>query len=336
MLSLLANIYQFFVERNNHSYNNGSKQIHKIDIPVISIGNISAGGTGKTPLTQFITRLLIDNQKRPGIIGRGYKKKVKGEIIVSDGDKIFVDALTAGDEMYMLANNLKVPIISNEIKYLAAKSICEKFEIDSLVVDDGFQHRKLKRDLDIVILDKKTLSHPYLIPKGRLREPIDNYKRADVIAFNFDIRKENKLHPKIKEITKEKEYFTFEKRITGIFEIFSNESVQVAGKKVLAVSGIANNSNFHTSLKSYSINNYTTICYGDHFAYSEKDIRDIINKAKKEKIDTIITTEKDAVKLIAFKEIFQKENLKILYLKMDIFVIENFDLLMGKLLSIFK
>ncbi|MDQ1266970.1 MAG: tetraacyldisaccharide 4-kinase, partial [Bacteroidota bacterium] len=186
MLSALSKIYGAAVVWNNKRFDSGSIIPVKCKAPVISIGNISAGGSGKTPFTIMLTKEIIRMGYRPAIVGKGYKRKSRGLKIVSDGIEIFTNPVEAGDEMFMLAERLRVPVIVHDTKAEAALVADNRFKPDVIIIDDGFQHRGLYRDLDIVLLDAASLERPYLLPKGRLREPLSSLNRADIISIPED------------------------------------------------------------------------------------------------------------------------------------------------------
>ncbi len=329
MLKLLSNIYGYFADRRNRKFDEGVFPIHRCSIPVISIGNISAGGTGKTPLTALIANFLIAQGYKPGIISRGYKGKFKGSLVVSDGKNVLCSAAESGDEMFMLAKNIKTPILVNQKKYLAAKDIEAKFELDCIIVDDGFQHRFLHRDLDIIIIDKNTLENPYPFPKGRLREPFSSVNRADIICHSEDSANNvipisncniNALHVNLKTI------------INGTVPLVSSNKIN-DNNKVFIFSGIANHSKFRHSILKSGFEILGEKVFNDHHNYTESDIKTIIQVFDNTISNTIITTEKDSVKLEKYYPIFIKNNFNLLYLKISSFVSTNSDLFYERILS---
>ena len=180
---LLSLVYKSLIAIRNYCYDSNLFNIHSIDCPVISIGNLSIGGTGKTPLTIYLAKILINNGFQPGIISRGYRRISKEEIVVSDGKKIHKDWRLCGDEPFMIAKLLSnVPIIVNNNKVVSSKRLIKDFNVNVILLDDAFQHRKIARDVDIVLynstINKKDLC---LLPLGILREPIKNISRANII-----------------------------------------------------------------------------------------------------------------------------------------------------------
>jgi len=317
MKKIISEIYSIVVKRRNRSFDANKIKIHKCVSPVISVGNLSVGGSGKTPFVITLTKIIKELGCRPAIVGRGYRRKSNGEVIVSDGNKLFVDARTGGDEMILLAETLKVPVIAHDRKYLGALSAESRFDIDCIIIDDGFQHRYLHRDLDVLLLDTEILEKPYLIPKGRLREPLESIKRADVICFVGNINPEKY---KIEGFLKDK--ITLNIKIThGVpFYLVQGKTDDISEKKdnisteqgLIALSGIAKPKNFRLMLEALNYSIKKDIVFSDHHIYYKNDIDYIINKCNQFKTFTVATTEKDAVKLKEFGNVFAENNIQIL------------------------
>jgi len=307
---ILSKVFGFFVDKRNDKFDN-TNEITKCNIPVISVGNLSVGGTGKTPFVQMLTKYFLSKEYKPGIVGKGYKRDGKGEVIVGNKNGALVNASTGGDEMVLLADSLKVPVVANDSKTLAALSIQDKFDIDLIIVDDGFQHRQLHRDLDIVLIDKETNDNPELMPKGRLREPISSLKRADIICFmgNFKISEEIKqnISPEsviisVKPI-KSNPYYLKDKQFLKIKEIKGNSI------NIFAFAGIAKPDRFFEMTKEMGFNCVSSHSYDDHHNYNSKDIEFLIQKCKENNCDNLATTEKDAAKLIEYIDILNSNNI---------------------------
>jgi tetraacyldisaccharide 4'-kinase len=183
MLMLLAHIFGWFVARRNRTYDQGKRPLIRLQVPVISIGNVSAGGSGKTPVTELVVNLLRSIRRNPAVVARGYKRRGSGIVVVHDGVRIRTDWTKAGDEPFMLATALDVPVVVGPHKGDAAVYAAGSIACDVVVVDDGFQHRDLYRDLDIVLVDTATVADQRLLPAGRLREPLTSIGRADVVVL---------------------------------------------------------------------------------------------------------------------------------------------------------
>ncbi|HPO61720.1 MAG TPA: tetraacyldisaccharide 4'-kinase [Candidatus Kapabacteria bacterium] len=322
-LRLFENIFGYFVERRNNSFDLNRIKQYRGKIPVISIGNISVGGSGKTPLTIELAKLLLERGIRPAVIGRGYKRKSSGGIIVSDGKQILSSAEEAGDEMLLIAQKLNVPVVLHQKKYEAARIVEENFNVDVILLDDGFQHRKLHRNLDIVILDTKTIEKPYLLPRGRLREPLKSILRADIIC----LYSENDYKEIAGLIGNDSEVFYISVKKDGIYnlekynpvacyselkqgkfnEINFCENLNDNEKKFATLSSIANPERFFNSIKEVHLAH--SFIFQDHHQYSENDILKIIKCCKNKNINSLITTEKDAVKLYRFNGFFKSNSI---------------------------
>jgi tetraacyldisaccharide 4'-kinase len=276
------------------------------------VGNLSVGGTGKTPFVQMLATALINMGYNPAIVGRGYKRKTKGEIIVSDGEKIMANADEAGDEMLLLAEALGVPVIAHDEKAEGAKSASEKFNIDLVILDDGFQHRQLYRDLDIVLIDKDTVENPYMMPKGRLREPPESLHRADVICLT----NQAKLDEYFTQNIDEKAIYICVKPILGkAYNLIDSKKTTRSEFRdiqdaTIAVSGIAKPERFQQMLENLHINITKHMDFPDHHEYSRSDILNIAETCRKNGIESIVTTEKDAAKLREFKQFFAENEIK--------------------------
>ncbi len=308
--NLLSKIFGKVVEVRNKNFDE-KQEITKCRIPVISVGNLSVGGTGKTPFVAMLTKYLQSRKKTPGIIGKGYKRQSKGDIVVCDGKNILVDAETGGDEMVLLANALNVPVMAVEEKWKGALEIQDKFDIDCIIVDDGFQHRQLSRDLDIVLIDKETLDNPELMPKGRLREPLSSLSRADIVCLAGNIPFDEKIKPFVDETTivirvKPLQTNPYEIRNKQILKLHEVKNVQ---KGVIAFAGIAKPLRFFDMIASSGYNLIEKISYDDHHNYKNSDLEKIKEICDKNRCFNLATTEKDAAKLLKYKEFFELHNI---------------------------
>lgn len=282
MLNLLSRLYAAAVARRNKRYDHHELPIVPVDAPVISIGNITAGGSGKTPVTQMLVRLLREAGRSPAIIMRGYKRRSRGLVVVHDGKGLLAAVSEAGDEAFLHASTLGVPVVVSSDKVEAAAYAAGHLPCDVIIVDDGFQHRALHRDVDIVIVDRATVRGT-LLPGGRLREPLASLKRADIVLLADGIVPndvESFLNPMA-------HVFTLER---------SHTCTAPRNVPVIAVSGIARPERFHDALRDHGYNVVETITYADHHRYTAFNLRRITSAARRHGA-RIITTSKDAVKL---------------------------------------
>ena len=269
---------------------------------VVSIGNITTGGVGKTPLTLEVAKYFLSLNKKVAILSRGYGAKLQNKEpnLISDGSGSLYTASMAGDEPVWLGDNCKgayVVTCSSRIK--AEKFIKEKYNPEIIILDDGFQHRKMNRDLDIVLVDAKNkFGNNYLLPAGPLREDLSNIKRADklvIVNKDFDSREALKYCDYLKKRFKKDTYLC--KIIPDFaYNILTGEVLEKS-TKIMAFSAIGQPAGFYEFLK----NDYKLVAvleFEDHHTYEPEDISKIIHFAQEENIDSIVTTEKDAVKII--------------------------------------
>jgi len=297
----------------------------------ISVGNLVLGGVGKTPFTMFLARLFKNMGKKVMVVTRGYKGQTNHPL-VSNGYKTLLTPLEAGDEAYLLAKNLKgIPIIRGKNRYQAIMSVFKDFLPDIIILDDAFQHYALKRDLDIVLLSAHSpFGKGHLLPRGRFREPISALNRAQAVVITH-VKEENQ-GKKLKKFLKKR--FPDLTVFTGDIEI--EKIVSIQGKKIelsalsdkylLAFCGLAEPVYFYQTCKDLNLGITHFLSYPDHHRYTKKDVLHLIEIAKKNKIDTLITTEKDMVKLLAFSPLFTEANCSILYpsITMHLYQIEAF------------
>lgn len=282
MLELLSRLYGMAVARRNQRYDRHELPIVPVDRPVISVGNISAGGTGKTPVTQMLVRLLQDAGRHPAIVMRGYKRRSRGLLVVYDGKGLVASVTEAGDEAYLHASTLGVPVVVSSNKVEAAAHAAGHLPCDVIIVDDGFQHRALHRDVDVVIVDRATVTGR-LLPAGRLREPLSSLGRADIVLLSTDVEA-SEIEPHLRSTAR---VFTLERSFT---------CVAPTDIPVVAVSGIAGPERFHAALRERGYRIIEAITYADHHRYSAFNARSIARTAAHHAAQ-VITTSKDHVKL---------------------------------------
>ncbi|MGL5543273.1 MAG: tetraacyldisaccharide 4'-kinase, partial [Fusobacteriaceae bacterium] len=304
-MEILAFIYYVVTRIRNILYDRKILKIREIpNLEIFCVGNITVGGTGKTPAVQFFVKKLEKMGKKVAVVSRGYKGKRKNDpLLVSDGIKIFASPKESGDEPYIHALNLKSPIIVSKDRYAGCKFAKKHFNVDAVVLDDGFQHRKLKRDRDIVLIDA---TNPFgwgaLLPKGTLRE---DFKKAASRAGEFIITKADLVSER--EVEKIKRYLKQQEKkpvsvakhgVTSLCDAKGNAKplFWVAGKRVLLFSGLANPLNFEKTVISLNPQYIERVDFMDHHDFKEKDLEMVRKKAEQIRADFIITTEKDFVK----------------------------------------
>jgi tetraacyldisaccharide 4'-kinase len=281
----------------------------RLNAKIISVGNITVGGTGKTPFVETIAHYLQNQGKRVVIQSRGYGRRSTGFITVSDGKDLLVSPDLAGDEPYLLARKLPgVPVIVGTDRLSATQQAIERFQPDVVILDDAFQHRRITRDLDIVLLDTlRPWGNGRLLPAGPLRETPENINRAGLIVLT---RSENlemtslrlnalKMQTDIPIITSKHipiEWADIHAKKAHTLQYLQHQNL-------VAFSGIGNPDSFIKTLNEIEIEPLVTMNFKDHHWYTEKDMVKIKQSAVKSGATALVTTEKDGVRLIGLREI---------------------------------
>lgn len=281
---------------------------------VISVGNITAGGTGKTPVVEIFARELHKSGRKVAILSRGYRKKelpwwqrifrekIEPPRVVSDGRHLLLDSEMGGDEPYMLASNLPgVVVLVDKNRVKSGRYAIKKFGCDTLVLDDGFQYQKLKHRLELVLIDKTNpFGNGNLLPRGVLREPVRNLARADFIFISKSDGRSEGLRARIRELNTHAEIIECCHRPQYLRNVFSDETLPLnwlAGKNVAAFSGIAVPQSFEGFLRGMGARLVSVDRFADHHRYQAPEIIDAVNRADELGASALITTEKDAVRL---------------------------------------
>lgn len=296
----LAALYHQVVEFKNSLYDRGVIDVYRAPVPVISIGNLTVGGTGKTPITDFLLKNLAQ-EKKVAVVSRSYQADVEQPSLV-DVEHPHA-ARYYGDEPVLLAqNNPQVDIYVGPSKWRTAAFACSQDRYDLLIVDDGFQHRKLHRDLNIVVLDATEKIENYqVLPQGRAREAWHSLQRADVIVISkSNLASEEELGILEKRLpdNKEKIYLGYE--IRSLRNVKTGEVMslrELGGHSAMLVSAIARPDVFEQMMGSACQISKKSLYYRDHHQYRAVDIREILADFAKSGAQYLVTTEKDAVKL---------------------------------------
>ncbi len=313
-----------------------------LGVQVIAIGNLTVGGTGKTPVVEKFARELKDQGRNVAILSRGYRSKPPPlhrrlldklllredstpPRVVSDGKNLLLDSETAGDEPYMLASNLRdVVVLVDKDRVKAGLYAIEKFGCDTLLLDDGFQYWKLAgRRRDVVLIDcQQPFGNQHLLPRGTLREPPTHLARATDIFLT----KANGDHEALRRLIRR-----YNPR-AGIIEcvhqplyfedVFTGERHELAiirGQKVASLSGIAMPDSFEQSLVALGAELVATKRFADHHRFTQQEVLNVINRAKKRQAAWIITTQKDAVR---FPKL-DRRDLPILFMRVEIKIVRG-------------
>jgi len=335
MLKQLSLLFRSLVQLRLKLYKNGIMRPHTLGCQVISVGNLTVGGTGKTPVVEVFARSLTESGRKVAILSRGYKRekppfsermknKFKGvkeqPKLVSDGDRLLLDSAQSGDEPFMLASNLpNVSVIVCKDRVGAGRYATKKLGCDTLILDDGFQYLRLRHRLDIVLVDRTNpFGNRNVLPRGVLREPIKNIKRAGFIFItksNGDGAKE--LRDELRKLNPTAEISECRHSAKYVRDIYSKEEKPLEilkGLKVVAVSGIAVPQGFEDELVRLGATVVKHFTYTDHHRYTQQEIIDIVNESIELKVDAILTTEKDAVRFPRL----ERRDIPIYFLRVEI------------------
>jgi tetraacyldisaccharide 4'-kinase len=255
---------------------------------VISIGNLAVGGRGKTPLVAAVVRELLNMGERPAILSRGYGRTCPqdGIVVVRDPEGIRSDLPRAGDEPLMLARALPgASVLVSADRYLAGRLAEHAFGATVHVLDDGFQHLQLDRDIDLVLVGRDDVAQPVTLPSGRLREPLDTLVAADAVLAADD-------EVDVSTVGLDVPFFRTRRSI---------HKPPTDDRAVFAVAGIARPAAFFDDLRTLGCSVTGRLAFRDHHAFSRKDVRKMIDSARRARAQVIVTTEKDYVRLLPFR-----------------------------------
>jgi tetraacyldisaccharide 4'-kinase len=317
LLHALSFVYAGIVQLRLYLYRQRLIRERQLGCMVISIGNLTVGGTGKTPVVEKFARALQAGGRRVAILSRGYKSKQlpffrriaarfqRGEYtprIVSDGHRILLDSRRAGDEPYMLAVNLKdVIVLVDKDRVRSGLYAVEKLGCDTLLLDDGLQYLRLRHRLDVVLIDRQApFGNEYMLPRGTLREPPRNLRRASYIFITKSTRKGNKeLVERIRRYNRTAEIIECSHRPVHLRHVYTDEELPLDWLKdryVGAFSAIAAPESFEDALKKLGANVELTRRFADHHRFTVKELQNFADRCVRRDVDAIITTEKDSVR----------------------------------------
>lgn len=314
VLYALSLLYCGLVRISLSLYRYGLLRTEYLPCKVISLGNITVGGTGKTPTAQALAAAIRDAGYKVAILNRGYRAQSKELVgVVSDGHKIHMTAEEAGDEAYLLAKTLPgVPVLIGKRRDISGRYAVEKFAVDVVILDDGYQHWRLHRDIDIVLVDAtNTFGNNYVLPRGTLREPLKNLQRAHAFLLTkVDQTDDSVAKEKLKrflhhinsraviaESVHNPKYLYYLEQWFNRGAENMHGSPDITGAQLLTFCGIGNPKSFEHTLNSMGAICTSSIRYPDHHKYSLEDMHYIMQQALVHKVDYIVTTEKDAVKI---------------------------------------
>ena len=339
----LSKVFLIIVKGRRWLYEARIIRDHPLGVQVITVGNLTVGGTGKTPVVEKFARVLTDQGRKVAILSRGYRSKpppltqrwknkllLQDEIVpprvVSDGKSLLLNSEDAGDEPYMLASNLKdVVVLTDKDRVKSGRYAIEQFGCDTLLLDDGFQYWKLAgRRRDIVLVDaQQPFGNEHLLPRGTLREPPEHIRRADTIFITKSDGETAGLRARIRKHNPSAgiiECVHWPLFFEDVFNPDQREQIGwLKGKKVATLSGIAQPESFEQSLLQQGAELVYTKRFADHHRFNQQEILNTINRAKKRRADVILTTQKDAVR---FPKI-DRRDLPIFYMRVEIKILSG-------------
>lgn len=278
MMNPLASLFGIGVRTRNALYNRGTLGQKKLQAPVISVGNLSVGGSGKTPFVMLLGELLKSRGIKFDLLSRGYGRTQRGVSLVDPGGS----PADFGDEPLLIARRLNVPVIVGEERFAAGEFAEKQFGPQLHLLDDGFQHRALYRDFDIVLVTPDD-ARDRLLPAGRLREPLDSLVRADAIVLASGATLDA---------------FPLKEKL--VWRVRRGIVVKDVPSRPVVFCGIARPKNFLLQLRAAGVEPVADAIYRDHHSYTEADIRDLLSLRQRSEADGFITTEKDAINLGRF------------------------------------
>lgn len=317
-------LFALIVKLRNKLFDKEIFRIESVDAKVVSVGNINIGGSGKTPLVIFLVNLLKNEGKRVGVLSRGYRRKSKGYILVSDGNNIMADVESCGDEILLTAKECGVPSAVSENRINGAKKLISDQQVDTIVLDDAFQHRWIKRDIDLLICEQRFLISPdffdhYLLPAGSMREPFSSIERASAAIINRKFSQPREIPDNVKKYFGDKKIFNAHYSAKGFVDIKRKTEYNLSefeGQKSLVVCGIANPYSFFTALKQTNVDTENYLIFRDHKYYTNKEIQQIRKMFYTTNSHSVVTTQKDAMKLSEYQN--ELDDIDIFYLKIEL------------------
>jgi tetraacyldisaccharide 4'-kinase len=343
-LWLLSGVYRLAVRWRLWWFETRLGSVHALGCLVVSVGNLTVGGTGKTPVVELFARELTRRGRRVAVLSRGYKSQPPPfpqqlldrfrpldrrhpPRVVSDGRSLLLDSEMAGDEPFMLASNLKdVLVLVDKDRVKSGLYAIRKFGCDTLLLDDGLQFLRLKERLDIVLVDSESpFANRYLLPRGLLREPPEQLRRANIIFITkCDGRDLSELRAELRRYNSHAEFVECAHKPLHLEEIFTHEVVPLSFLKDLRVgmiSGIAKPESFEDGLRKLGVELIYSRRFADHHRFSENEIARMFERSKARGARAVITTEKDSVRFPRLG----KRSLPIYFLRVEIEIIRGHD-----------
>lgn len=299
----LSTLYGLGARARRGLYDRGWLQPRRLPCQVLSIGNLAVGGVGKTPLTAYLAQRFQAAGRRVAILSRGYGGKLTGSQVISDGRRIFFKPPEAGDEVYLLARKLPgIPVLSGADRYEAGLQAWQAFHPDLILLDDGFQHFQLHRDLDVVLLDaSRPFANGRLLPRGPLREPVNTLARPLVLVLTrYDHSRDEATWKALRTSLPAATVLRAAFHLSGAVIQPEGRQVSLAtltSLKLAALAGLARPEVFSASLQASGFDLKHTFVFPDHHTPTPEELAEVIAGARGHGVDAMITTEKDWVKM---------------------------------------
>jgi len=319
--------YAAVIRTRNLFFDKSVFKSKKVNAKTISVGNITIGGSGKTPLVIYLAKMFKHINRKAGVLSRGYRRKSSGYRLVCNGEEILLSVDEAGDEIFYTVLESRVPAAVSENRYEGAKKLISDTGVDMLLLDDAFQHRWIYRDLDIVIFEQNFLMENkfpgrVLLPAGNMREPLSSVERADIIVINRKFTEKTEIPGEVNKYFHSKPVFTAYYKAIGFVDMTRKTEYKIEefeGQKSLVVAGIAKPYSFLNILAQTKVDTQNRLIFTDHKDYSLKEVQRIRKEFYASNSYSVITTQKDAVKLMKYAREF--DDIDIFYLKIEL----NFD-----------
>ncbi len=347
VLKALSFVFAAIVGARYLLYRIGVIRRFPLGVQVISIGNVTAGGTGKTPVTEIFARTLAAEGRKVAILSRGYRRKeapwwvrmvtqvVTPPLVVSDGRHVLKDSAEGGDEPYMLASNLPgVAVVVDRDRVKAGRYAVKRLGCDTIILDDGFQYQRLKHSIEVVLVDATNpFGNGNMLPRGILREPARNLRRADIVFLTKCKGDVSGVRGEIRKYNTTAEIVECVHAPKSLKDVWSREEFPLAwlqGKTACTLSGIASPKGFENSLRALGAKVVWCERYADHHRYAASEILYALNRTADMGADALVTTEKDAVRFPRL----ETSPVRCLYLRIAIEILsgaESFDQLISRI-----
>jgi tetraacyldisaccharide 4'-kinase len=304
LLKAASLFYCLGLRLNRLSYRLGLFPTRRLKVRVISVGNLTLGGTGKTPIVIMIAENLRDHGFKPAILSRGYGGSSREQVnVVCDGQQVLLSADVAGDEPRMIAERLRnIPVLTGKNRYLTGNYAIDQFGVDTLILDDGFQHRALSRDLNILLFDQnQPLGNGNLFPAGELREPAKESDRADLICITRCLRSANSTFLQA-HLPRNAAVVKTALKANSLIRLDNHAALDVEMLKDLPVAafcGIAKPGDFKTTLETAGARVVFFRALPDHHRYDADELQSLDRQAREAGAKYVLVSEKDSVKIDA-------------------------------------